>query len=643
MVSACGADVSRRDHNSMLQDARALHREGDLAGACELCRKILADTPRCFEALNRLGAILVQLREHGEACEVLRRAIAIRSDHPAPHATLGNALMALGAIEQALASHDRALQLKPDFVPVLFNRGNALKRLGRFDEAVSAYDAAIAVAPDHVGAHFNRGNALAALRRHDEAATALQRAFERDATAPWLRGAVMHARMRVCDWTQWADRLRDLRAALTSDRQASMPFPLLSLPIDGATRKRCAEQYVAARFGQPTAPRIDVIDDERDRIRIGYFSAAFHNHPTAHLLIGMLRAHDERAVEVLGCALGGPVGDSMRARVRGACDRFCDMSQCTDEDIAEWTRAQELDIAVDLDGHTEGSRAGIFRQRLAPVQVAFLGFPGTTGAPWIDYLVADATVVPRGDEVHYTESIVRLPGCYQPNDRDRALPGAMPTRASLGLPEQSFVFCGFNAAHKITPDVFDVWMRLLQRTPDSVLWLLVESDRGRQNLRREAVARDVDPDRLVFADRVPRAVHIDRHQQADLFLDTLYYNAHTTGSDALWAGLPVVTCVGDAFPARVGASLLRAAGLPELVTTSLADYEELAHALAMNPDRLAALRQRLVEQRMTCALFDTARSARNMERAFALMLERHRTGQAPADIDVPDDAEQAIA
>ena len=588
-----------------------------------------------------LGAILVQTSQHHKACEVLHRAVSIRSDHPATHASLGNAFMALGALEQALASYDRALQIKCDFAPVLFNRANALKSLGRLGEAVAAYDAAIAVAPDHVGAHYNRGNALATLRRHDDAARALERAFELEPETPWLRGAVLHARMRVCDWATLEREVHDLRAALTRDAQASTPFPLLSLHIDGATRKRATEHYVAARIGEPLASRGDGIDHESDRLRIGYFSAAFHDHPTTHLIGSMLSAHDERTVEVHGCALSGKASDPMRAQIRGACEHFADLARASEDEVVAWARARKLDIAIDLDGHTEGSRAELFRQRLAPVQAGFLGFPGTTGAPWVDYLVADATVIPHGGEVGFTESIVRLPGCYQPNDRERGLPGPMPTRASLGLPEQAFVYCGFNAAYKITPDVFDVWMRLLQRTPDSVLWLLVESACGRENLRREAAARGVDPDRLVFAERVPRSAHIDRHQQADLFLDTLHCNAHTTGSDALWAGLPFVTCLGDAFAGRVGASLLRAAGLPELVTTSLAEYEQLAHDLATDPERLAALRQRLVDQRMTCALFDTARSARNMERAFALMLERHRAGQSPADIEVSDDAERA--
>ena len=617
------------------------HQRGDFNAAESIYRDVLARYPDQFDALNLLGAIQETRGHHREALALLQRAIVLNPHVAATHGNCGNAYLGLNRLQEALASYDRALQLKPDFAPVLFNRGNALKRLGQIDEAVTAYDATIAVAPNHVGAHYNRGNALVVLRRHDQAAKALERAFELDPSAPWLRGAVLHARMRVCDWTALGQEMHELREALTADAQASTPFPVVSQPVDAATRKRGTEHYVATRIGAPLTSRFDWIDEEQDRIRIGYFSSAFHDHPTAHLLGGILRAHDEREVAIHGCALGGKASDPMRAQIRGACEHFADLARASEDEVVAWARARKLDIAIDLDGHTEGSRAELFRQRLAPVQAGFLGFPGTTGAPWVDYLVADATVIPHGGEVGFTESIVRLPGCYQPNDRERGLPGPMPTRASLGLPEQAFVYCGFNAAYKITPDVFDVWMRLLQRTPDSVLWLLVESARGQQNLRREAAARGVDPDRLVFADRVPRSAHIDRQQQADLFLDTLYYNAHTTGSDALWTGLPVVTCMGDAFAGRVGASLLRAVGLPELVTTSLAEYEELAYELATNPERLAALRQRLVDQRMTCALFDTARSARNMERAFALMLERHRAGQAPADIDVHDDADWA--
>jgi predicted O-linked N-acetylglucosamine transferase (SPINDLY family) len=362
---------------------------------------------------------------------------------------------------------------------------------------------------------------------------------------------------------------------------------------------------------------------------VAYLSADFHDHATSQLMAELFERHDRERFEVSAWSFGPETGDAMRARLRAAFEHFHDVRNVSDDEVAARLRAAEIDIAVDLKGFTDGCRPGIFARRVAPIQVNFLGYPGTTGADYMDYIIGDAEVIPEGHEVFYSEQVVRLPDSYQVNDTKRVIAGHVPTRAEAGLPASGFVFCCFNNNYKITPEVFDVWMRLLKAVPGSVLWLLEDNAAASRNLRREAQARGVDAGRLVFAGRVLPPDHLARHRLADLFLDTLPCNAHTTASDALWAGLPVLTCRGNAFAGRVAASLLRAVGLPELVVDDLGAYETLAIRLATAPGELAGLKARLLQNRLTHPLFDIERYRRHLESAYAAMIEQHRQGKSP--------------
>jgi predicted O-linked N-acetylglucosamine transferase (SPINDLY family) len=375
---------------------------------------------------------------------------------------------------------------------------------------------------------------------------------------------------------------------------------------------------------------------------VAYLSADFHDHATAYLMAEFFERHDSTRFETIAISFGPDRQDGMRQRLRQAFGQFIDVRGHSDAEVAQLLRSLEVDIAVDLKGYTQDCRTGILARRCAPVQVNYLGFPGTMGAPYIDYIVGDATVTPPGCERFYTEHIVRLPHSYQVNDRQRAIAAQTPTRQQQGLPDEGFVFACFNNNYKITPEVFGIWMRLLAQVQGSVLWLLADNDAAPAHLRSEAAARGIDSRRLVFAPRAPLPEHLARHRLADLFLDTLPYNAHTTASDALWAGLPVLTCLGASFAGRVAASLLRAAGLPELVATSLADYEALAFALATTPGRLAALRARLERSRLECPLFDTAAFVRSMERAYEEMVRRARAGETHRGLDFSE-PNQALA
>ena len=401
-----------------------------------------------------------------------------------------------------------------------------------------------------------------------------------------------------------------------------------------ALHLRCARSSIRDQIRVPPQPKATGPAWRNRRIKVAYLSADFRRHATAYLIAELIERHDRERFEVIGVSFGPDDNSDMRARLVGAFDRFVDVTRSSDEEAAQLIASARVDIAVDLMGHTQYSRPRILAFRPAPVQASYLGFPGTTGADFIDYIIADPIVAPFDRQPYFTEKIVHLPDCYQVNDTTRRIAPRMPTREEFGLPAESFVFCCFNTSWKIAPAVFDVWMRLLEAIPGSVLWLLRDSPDAESNLRREAAARGTDPARLVFAGRVAPDEHLARHRLADLFLDTLPYNAHTTASDALWAGLPLVTCCGATFAARVAASLLKAVGLPELVTDSLADYETLALRLARDDSLRRRFRARLEQNRLTCPLFDAERFRQHLEAAYQTMWGLWQRGESPRSFSV---------
>ncbi len=635
---------------------------GDIAQAESLVRQALSHAPGHAEGLRNHGALLRGLGRADEALAAYGLSLKAHPDAPDTHANLANLLNDLHRSEAALAAADRALVLSPAHAQALNARGNALRDLGRPLDAIAAYEAALAARPDHFEAQANRaaslmdlgrpgaalegygraaalapravalagrGNALAALGRWTEAVQAYDAAFAADPNEPFLAGARLHAKMKVCDWSRWDADTADLAARIEAGAPATVPFPTLAAPVPAALQRRAAETYVRRLFGEDgRAPRTPGPDA---RIRIGYFSGDLHAHATAYLAAELFELHDREAFEVTAFSFGPESPDPMRGRLRAAFERFIDVRPLQDLAIADMARELRIDIAVDLKGFTTGSRPGIFAQRAAPIQVSWLGYPGTMGAPFIDYLVADPVVVPPSDVDHYREKLAWVAGCYQPNDRRREIAPIPTRRADHGLPEAGFVFAAFNNAFKITPQVFAVWMRLLQATPGSVLWLFEDGGAAVNNLLREAAARGVDPDRLVFAQKAALPVHLERHRHAGLFLDTAPYNAHTTASDALWAGLPVLTVGGETFAARVAESLLRAQGLGELVAPDLAGYERLAMALAREPEKLAKLGPALAAARSQ-APFDTPALTRDLERLYRTMHARRLAGLRPDHI-----------
>lgn len=443
--------------------------------------------------------------------------------------------------------------------------------------------------------------------------------------------------MEVCDWDDVEQDWRALREQIAAGQPSAPPFTVLPAPMSAECQRRCASAYVSAQLEGRAPEPWNGARFRHDRIRIAYVSSDFREHPTSFLIAGMFERHDRSRFDVTAISLTPePAAVSLRReRIRAAVDRFVNVHDKTDDEVVRLLRAHECDIAVDLNGLTAGNRFGIFGRRAAPIQVNFLGYPGTMGADFIDYILADQFVIPEADRTHYAEQVVHLPHCFLPNDAARPISARTPSRADAGLPAEGFVFCCFNSSFKITPDVFDAWMRLLAAVEDSVLWLSESNAWAVANLRQRAERRGVAADRLIFAPRVPlNEDHLARLRLADVILDTLYYNAHTTAADALWAGVPVLTCAGSTFASRVAGSMLHAIGLLELVTGSLPDYEALALRLARDPALLAGIKAKLASNRDTYPLFDTTQFTRQLEAAYSDMMQRHRRGEGPASFDV---------
>lgn len=594
----------------------------------------LAAEPGYVEALSNRGNALRDLRRTDEALASYDRALALRPDHAEALSNRGNILLDLRQHGAALENYGRALTINPGFADAHLNRGTALRHLGRYREALESYDRALALRPDLAEALCNRGQVLQELQRPDEAVAAFQRLVDAQPGYDYARGHLLHAQQHCCEWAQFEDSITRITGEVRVGRRAALPFQFLSVSGSAADQLQCARIHAADKY--PASPRA-MWKGERyrhEKIRIAYLSADFHTHAMTRLMAGVFEAHDRTRFETTAMSFGPDIVDGMRNRLLAAFDRFIDVRNKSDYEAAALLRELEIDIAVDLKGYTVLCRTGIFSHRAVPVQASYLGYPGTLGADYIDYILADRFVIPEEHHPCYTEKVVYLPDSYLANDSKRPIPGLAPTRAAAGLPERGFVFCSFNNNYKITPGTFDVWMRILRRTEGSVLWLLEDNATAARNLRLEAARRGIVPQRLVFASRTGLDEYLARQQLADLFLDTLPYNAHTTASDALWAGLPVLTCLGTTFAGRVAASLLNAVGLPELITHTLEQYEELAVKLAHDDRLLKDVAAKLAQNRATCPLFDTDRTRRHIEAAYTTMWERCQQGEPPADFSV---------
>jgi predicted O-linked N-acetylglucosamine transferase (SPINDLY family) len=611
-----------------------LEQLGRLEDAVASYRRALSLAPEDALSHYNHGTALRKLGRPREALQSLDAAIAIGPNQARAHFNRGILLKELGKPTEALADFDRAVTLDPGFGEAYFNRGLLLMARKQTAAALIDFDKAIEVNPQLVEAHFARAELLVQTRHPAEAVESYDRALLLAPQTHYLLGNRLYAKMCAGDWRELETDIERLRANIADDSTRTVLLPLLALTDDPALHARAARAWVSAEY--PPDRSLPAIERtiRTPRIRVGYFSPDFGNHPVSLLAAELFEIHDRTRFEVTAFSFNADTKDPMRVRLERAFDRFIDVSGMTDEEVAKRARSMNLDIAVDLAGHTGEARTGIFALRAAPVQINYLGYLGTMGADYMDYLVADRTVITSESEACFTEKIIYLPDTFQVNDRKREISSRIFRREELGLPTRGFVFCCFNSTYKILPATFGVWMRILTRVPGSVLLLIGGRDALEGNLRAQAAHHGVDPRRLVFAERLPPPEYLARYRAADLFLDTLPYNAGATASDALWAGLPVLTCLGKAFAGRVAASLLKAVDLPELITSSPAQYEELAVALATDPVRLADLRARLEKNRLTSPLFDTQKFTLALEAAYTRVRERALAGLGPENLDV---------
>lgn len=613
--------------------AATLHDLGRLAKALDGYDALLSAVPHLALGHWQRGCVLVAMRDLDAAIGAFAQALAADPHLADVHHDLGHTLLMLGRAREAEGYLRTATQLNPAHANAFLNLGVALHQLGDVAGAEAAYRKSLEIDPASALAYSNLGGVLHEVGRPDEAVAALEQALALTPDDMNMRISKLHQQAQMCDWRAYTE-FAGLGQHLLNSSCSAHPWQVLAFDDDPVRNRQLSEIWTRARCSAPTsAARTPAAPAEPgQRIRIGYFSADFQAHATMHLISGLMKEHDRSRFEITAFSFGPDRDDPVRRQLIRDVEHFIDARDLSDQQIAMLAQTRGVDIAVDLKGHTLDARPGIFAHRAAPVQVSYLGYPGTTGAPFMDYVIGDGVVFTPENKAGFSESLIALAGSYQVNDSARAIAETVQPRAFFGIPEGGFVFACFNNTFKIGPAEFAIWMRLLRKVDGSVLWLLRTNNSAETNLRREAASLGIAPNRLIFAERQAVDQHLARHRHIDLFLDTFNYNAHTTASDALWAGVPIVTKAGKGFSARVAASLLTAAGLPELVTNSERDYEELALTLATDRPHLASLRAKLAANRLECDLFDTALFARRLETAYTTINARHMRGEPPIDI-----------
>jgi protein O-GlcNAc transferase len=612
------------------------------------------------------GLFLSKQRRFEEAIDKFNTAIRLAPNFPPVYSCRGNALKELGRYREAIIDHnlaiklapqffgfysnrgntlreqkehtaalsdyDRAIQLNPNYADAFNGRGNVFFDLKRHDEALAAYDKALSINPDLANAWLGRGNVFWSLKRYDEAFAAYDKVLPINPDLEGVEGSRLFVKMQLCNWEQLDKEIRDLTNSLRAGKVNCAPFALLAMTDLPDDHLRCAQAWIAAKH--PVAAKSARQDKvyRHDKIRLGYVSADLRTHALPYLMGEVLECHDKKHFSITALSLARD--NSGTRQFVTSFDRFVECHTLSDFDVAQAIADSEIDILVDLMGLTEDSRTNIFAYRPSPIQVNYLGYPGTMGASYIDYIIGDKTLFTLADAAVYSEKLVQLPDSYQPNDRRRQISTKAFTRQEAGLPDSKFVFCCFNNNYKILPATFGCWMRILKRVEGSVLWLFVENTTAIANLKKEAQTRGIDPARLVFSDRMQSPDHLARQRLADLFLDTLPYGAHRTVSDALWAGLPVLTQIGSTFAGRVAASALKAVDLPELITHSAEEYEALAIDLALNKEKLQSIKEKLARNRQTKPLFDTLLYTKHLEAAYEAMYQRYQSGLPPEHIEI---------
>ena len=599
--------------------------------AKKILLKILKLQPNNFDALHNMGIILSINNQNLLAIDYLKKARLINPNNNSVIYNLANAWNNIGIelrnnhqYNDSLIHFDEAIQTKSDYVEAFNNKGNLLIELQRYDEALTYFDKAIQIKPDFFEALNNKAITLKILQRYDEALFCYEKIIKINSNFNEVLGNYIYLKSLICDWTNFYSDVENLKKKILLGVDNTTPL-ISTIFFD--TEKICSS--VAKKYSKIHFPRNFFLTDffknsEKNKIKLGYYSYDFRNHAVATLIAELFEIHNREIFEIVGFSFCKPTKDLMQQRLQKSFDQFIDVSNHSDIEIAKLSRELKIDIAVDLNGHTYGGRTNIFALRAAPIQVNYLGFPGTMGSDYYDYIIADKIVIPDQDKSFFSEKIIYLPHSYQVNDRKKEISSKNFSREELGLPLNDFIFCCFNNIHKIQPKTFAIWMEILNSVRNSALWLLGVNPIAANNLKKQMSLFGINPERLIFASHLPIPEHLSRHKCADLFLDTFPYNAHTTASDALWAGLPVLTMLGNSFAGRVTSSLLCAIELPELITNSEEEYKSLAVELATNKQKINLIKNKLMLKKQTAPLFNTPLFTKYIEQGYVRMFENYK-------------------
>ena len=609
-----------------------LEKLNDLDGAIKNYNLAINNRPNFAEAHNNIGVVFQKLRNFDQAILQYKKAITYKNLYLDAYVNLANLFKETKQFEEAIKNYDLAINLNPKLAEVYNNKGNALKEIRKFEEAIKNYDLAINLNPNFAEAYFNTATALQDIKNFEKAVLYFEKALLLDKEIPFCKGYLLHAKMLCCNWSGLNELYKEIYNDVEKNRYSATPFGYQAICDDESNLQKCAQLYSSKRFPEIKNNLFSKKVSKNKKIKIGYLCGEFREQATSILMTEVWEKHNKEDFEIIAFDSGWDDKSLRRNRIINAFDKFIDISKVSDLDAAKIIYKEQIDILINLNGFFGTGRPVVFSYRPAGIQINYLGFPGTIGSKYIDYILCDQTVVPPESKKFYNEKIIYLPDSYQANDTKRNISDKKFLREELSLPKESFVFCCFNNNYKITPNMFDVWARLLKKIDNSVLWLIDGNSEATENLKKEAKIRNIDVSRLIFAKRMKLEDHLARHKNADLFLDTLPYNAHTTASDSLWAGLPVLTCLGKAFPGRVAASLLRSLDLPELITYSENEYISKAEELALNPEKLTLIKNKLDTNKFSQPLFNTELFCRNLESAFKIIFEKYSLGLETEDI-----------
>ena len=617
-----------------LKKAVELYENGKLSSAKKICLEIYKKNSNQFDNLRLLNFIYFKEKNFSKALEFINKAIKINSNYAEAYNEQGIALYELKQLHLAIKSYDRAIKINPKYADAYYNKGLALHELKKIEKAIENYDMTININSNYLFAHYNKGFALQQLKKFDSSLESYYKAFKIDPNFNFLLGKIIHTKSLLCNWEFFDENLKNLKNKLNKNEASSLPFATLSLYDSPLLQKKTTETWIKKTYSNINKLKSISKHKPNKKIRLGYYSADFHNHATSHLIAYMLELHDKSKFELFGFSFGPDKNDEMRKRISSSFDHFVDVRLKSDVDIVKLSRNFKIDIAIDLKGITTDARFGIFINRCAPIQISYLGFPGTSGTDLIDYIIAHKTLIPKENQKFFSEKIIYLPDSYQPNDYTKKMSKKVFTREELSLPKNAFVFCCFNQNYKITPNIFNIWMKILKKIEGSVLWLIKDSNEGANNLKKEANKRGINPDKIIFAKRMPISEHLARHKMADLFIDTFPYTAHTTCSDALWSGLPVITLMGQSFASRLSGTLLNAVGLNELIATTEKDYEDLIINLAKDSNQLKIIKNKLEKNKINQPIFNTKLYTKKIESAYKEIYKRYHSDLPLENIEI---------